>query len=330
MFDKSSDGYVRSEGAGVVIIKRLDKAIENNDQIDAVICGSAVNNDGATNGIVAPSYRAQTEVIKKAYDNAKLRLGQADYVECHGTGTALGDLIELRALKSVFKDHQGVCYLGSVKSNLGHLESASGIASLIKCVLMLKREKIFANLHLNDPIKSLLSTNIQFRVPTTTTNWPNDKLIIASISNFSIGGTNAHVVLSKIDTHYHTNKCNHKPRAGKIMDRKRCWFFDEPNSKITCENTMTSKDKASEDTNFLVKKTLFRNINKITKSELSLSTKEDLMLTELGIESLQVIEIKTAIEEELNIEIPLAYLLQSPKISIIIEKISSLLINGEK
>ena len=140
-FDADADGYVRSEGCGVVVLKRLEDAVAHGDKIQAIIRGSAVNQDGQTNGLTAPNGQSQQEVIRLALAKAGVKPSQISYVETHGTGTTLGDPIEVNSLKAVMmegRESNQPCWIGSVKTNVGHLEAAAGIAGLIKLVLSLE------------------------------------------------------------------------------------------------------------------------------------------------------------------------------------------------
>ena len=144
-FDASADGYVRGEGCGIVILKRLSDALANGDRILAVIQGTAMNQDGRSNGLTAPNGIAQEAVIRTALADASIQPAEISYIEAHGTGTSLGDPIEMRALNAVFgKDHssENPFYVASVKTNIGHLEGAAGIAGLIKLVLCLQHREI--------------------------------------------------------------------------------------------------------------------------------------------------------------------------------------------
>ncbi|CAD5983344.1 non-ribosomal peptide synthetase/type I polyketide synthase [Planktothrix agardhii] len=208
-FDARADGYVRSEGCGVVILKRLRDAIQDGDRVLAVIKGSAVNQDGLSNGLTAPNGPAQQAVIRQALENAQVEPAQISYIEAHGTGTELGDLIEVKSLKAVLGEGRSLdqtCWLGSVKTNIGHLEAAAGIAGLIKVVLCLQHQEIPPNLHFKtlNPYISLAET--AFAIPTQSQPWqikPNSsgknsvELRLAGISSFGFGGTNSHVIVSE-------------------------------------------------------------------------------------------------------------------------------------
>ncbi|ELS00843.1 beta-ketoacyl synthase [Xenococcus sp. PCC 7305] len=194
-FDEAANGFVRSEGCGIVVLKRLSDAIADRDHIRAVLLGSAVNQDGRTSSITTPNSLSQQAVIKQALANSKVSAEQVGYLETHGTGTSLGDLIEVEALSSVFANNQQLM-LGAVKTNIGHLESASGIASLIKAVLVLENESIPANLHLKKPNSAIEWQNLPFKLPQNAIAWPkSEQPRIAGVSAFGFSGTNAHVVL---------------------------------------------------------------------------------------------------------------------------------------
>jgi len=200
-FDARANGYVRSEGAGVVVLKPLSKALADSDPIYAVIRGSAVNQDGRSNGLMAPNPLAQEAVLRDAYRQAAVSPGEVQYVEAHGTGTLLGDPIEAQALGTVLcvdrlpgRD----CAVGSVKTNLGHLEAAAGIAGLIKVALALRHREIPASLHFEEPNPHIPFFEIPLHVQTTLSPWSTDDApALAGVSSFGFGGTNAHVVLQE-------------------------------------------------------------------------------------------------------------------------------------
>lgn len=196
-FDESADGFVRSEGCGVIILKRLSDAIADKDRIQAILLGSAVNQDGRTSSITTPNSLSQQAVITQALANSKIKPNEVSYLETHGTGTSLGDLIEIEALSSVFSDNQQLI-LGAVKTNIGHLESASGIASLIKTVLALQKETIPANLHLKQPNQQIDWQKLPFVLPNTNVPWKKTASPrIAGVSAFGFSGTNAHLIVSE-------------------------------------------------------------------------------------------------------------------------------------
>ena len=200
-FDAGADGYVRGEGAGVVVLKPLSRALADNDPIYAVIRGTAVNQDGRTNGLIAPSRQSQEAVLAAAYRRAGLSPGSAQYVEAHGTGTFLGDAIEANALGTVLADGRrpgSSCLIGSVKTNIGHLEAAAGVAGLIKVALALQHREIPPSLNFTDPNPEIPFDSLPLRVAQTLTPWPeHGGRAVAGVSSFGMGGTNAHAVLTE-------------------------------------------------------------------------------------------------------------------------------------
>ncbi|MEW6737025.1 MAG: beta-ketoacyl synthase N-terminal-like domain-containing protein, partial [Acidobacteriota bacterium] len=200
-FDARADGYVRSEGAGVIVLKPLSMAIADCDPIYALILGSAINQDGRTNGLMAPNVHAQEAVLRDAYRRAGISPGQVQYVEAHGTGTLLGDPIEAKALATVLSIDRAStdkCIIGSVKTNIGHLESAAGIAGLIKVALSLKHKAIPASLHFENPNPHIAFDELPIKVQQDLTPWPNlPGPAFAGVSSFGFGGTNSHVVLQE-------------------------------------------------------------------------------------------------------------------------------------
>ncbi|MBW4563646.1 MAG: type I polyketide synthase [Mojavia pulchra JT2-VF2] len=200
-FDANADGYVRGEGCGVIVLKRLSDAVRDGDNILALIRGSAVNQDGLSNSLTAPNGLAQQAVIRQALENAKVRPAEISYVDAHAVGTSIGDAIEFKALKAVLmegREPDQSCWIGSVKTNIGHLEAAGGISGLIKVVLSLQHEKIPPHLHLEQLNPYISLTNTTFSIPTETQEWPRGKeRRLAGVSAFGFGGTNAHVILEE-------------------------------------------------------------------------------------------------------------------------------------
>ncbi|SMF03967.1 amino acid adenylation domain-containing protein [Tistlia consotensis] len=199
-FDAAADGFGRGEGCAVLVLRRLSDALAAGERIHAVIRGSAVNQDGASGGLTVPSGRAQQAVIRAALADAALAPAEIDYLEAHGTGTVLGDPIELRSLGAVFAGRPAgrPLLVGSVKTNLGHLEAAAGLAGLVKTVLALEQGAVPAHLHLETPNPHVPWAELPLRVPTATEPWPaTGRPRRAGVSAFSLMGTNAHVVLEQ-------------------------------------------------------------------------------------------------------------------------------------
>ncbi|MBI4614801.1 MAG: SDR family NAD(P)-dependent oxidoreductase [Planctomycetes bacterium] len=200
-FDASADGYGRGEGCGVLVLARLSDALARGDRIRAVIRGGAVNHDGPTSGFTVPNPKAQEAVIRKALANSGVLPSQVGYVEAHGTGTPLGDPIEIRALAAALcadRPREAPLLVGSVKTNVGHLEAAAGVASLVKVALALEKKTIPPHLHLKEPNPHIRLDEIPIRIPTELTPWPETPgRRIAGVSSFGLSGTNAHLVLEE-------------------------------------------------------------------------------------------------------------------------------------
>lgn len=198
-FSEDADGYARSEGCGVIVLKRLSSALKDNDTILAVIKGTSINSDGKSGGFTVPNGIAQEEVIRSALAKAKLSPEEVDYIEAHGTGTPLADPIEANTLGKIFSDYHSLenpLYMSSVKTNIGHSESASGVAGVIKAVLSLKTHKLFKHLNFKklNPAIELKNTVI----PLGTMEWPKKEgLRSAGVSSFGFSGANAHIVLQE-------------------------------------------------------------------------------------------------------------------------------------
>ncbi len=198
-FDAKANGYVRSEGCGMVVLKRLSNAIQDKDRILALIRGTAVNQDGASSGLTVPNGEAQAALIQTSLRQAKLDPSAIDYIEAHGTGTPLGDPIEAQALNSVFSNHRDrPLWIGSVKTNIGHVEGAAGIAGLIKMVLSLQHEALPKHLHF-EKINPLINLEaVPIKIPLELTPWlKGSKPRLGGISSFGISGTNAHVIVEE-------------------------------------------------------------------------------------------------------------------------------------
>jgi len=200
-FDFKSDGQVEGDGCGVIVLKRLEDAIKDNDDIYAVIKATAINNDGKEKiGYTAPSVKGQVDVIRAALDFSGINPETIQYVEGHGTATPLGDPIEFKALKQVYStytDKENFCVLSSVKGNIGHLSHASGIAGIIKAVLSIKNNLIPGTKHFERINPEIPMEGSPFHITSKNTNWKDGFIKRAAVSSFGIGGTNAHVILEE-------------------------------------------------------------------------------------------------------------------------------------
>nr|AQW44892.1 polyketide synthase [Corallococcus coralloides] len=203
-FDAAANGFVRGEGCGLVVLKRLSDAERDGDRIWALIRGSAINQDGRSTGLTAPNVLAQQALLRQALADAKVAASDIGYVEAHGTGTSLGDPIEFEALREVLgqpRPDGSTCAIGALKTNLGHLEAAAGVAGLIKTALVLRREAIPRNLNFRSINPRISLSGTSFVLPTRELPWPRGaKPRRAGVSAFGLSGTNAHVVLEEAPT----------------------------------------------------------------------------------------------------------------------------------
>ncbi|MBD2410515.1 polyketide synthase [Nostoc calcicola FACHB-389] len=221
-FDANAKGTVFGDGLGIVVLKRLEDAIADGDFIHAVIKGSAINNDGSLKvGFTAPSVRGQTEVIAEALALADVEADTISYIEAHGTATPLGDPIEIKALTQAFRastNQKAFCAIGSVKTNIGHLDTAAGVTGLIKTVLALKHQQIPPSLHFEKQNPEIDFANSPFYVNTKLSEWKTNGLPrIAGVSSFGVGGTNAHVILEEAPTEQGSRGAGEQGRKYQLL-----------------------------------------------------------------------------------------------------------------
>ena len=242
-FDTEAAGYGRGEGCGVLILKRLDDAIRNNDTVRAVIRASGVNSDGWTQGVTMPSMEAQAALIKYVYESNGLDYGSTQYVEAHGTGTKVGDPVETgalyRTIGQVKTESRECLYVGSVKPNIGHLEAAAGVASIIKGVLALEHSLIPPVIRFSKPNPAIPLDEWNMVVPTKLTPWPTAQSKRMSVSGFGMGGTNAHIVMEEFKS---------PPTNGVVISqvsKKRLFVFsshDKSGLKRICKELVEHLD----------------------------------------------------------------------------------------
>ena len=219
-FDAAANGYVRGEGGGLVILKPLSAALAEGDPVLAVIAGSAIAQDGRTNGLMAPNRESQETLLKKAYSNAGISPNMVQYVEAHGTGTLLGDSMEAAAIGSIIGKGRSKdpCAIGSVKTNIGHLEAAAGIAGLIKVVLSMQHRTLPPSLHYHFPNPHILFEELNIKVQNELAPWiSTSRLLTAGVSSFGFGGTNVHLVLQEPASD------NKKVEKGQVGNEKSNW-----------------------------------------------------------------------------------------------------------
>lgn len=232
-FSADADGFVRGEGCGMIALKRLSDAVKDGDKILAVIKGSAVNHDGRSSGFTAPNGRSQQAVINQALDNAKLKPEDISYIEAHGTGTPLGDPIEVDALGNVFninRTKENALLIGSVKTNFGHLEAAAGVAGVMKVVLAMQNKKIPESLHFNAPSPYIPWDKLSVRVVDKLTDWNVNKRV-AGVSSFGMSGTNAHIILEEATEQKINKISNQRPLNIFTLSAKSEGALDELSDK---------------------------------------------------------------------------------------------------
>jgi acyl transferase domain-containing protein/acyl-CoA synthetase (AMP-forming)/AMP-acid ligase II/pimeloyl-ACP methyl ester carboxylesterase/acyl carrier protein len=247
-FSADADGYVRGEGCGIVILKPLEKAIANNDNILAVIHGSAINQDGRSNGLTAPSGKAQQKVIQSAWQNAGITADKINYIEAHGTGTSLGDPIELNSLNALLYSYtrKGVPILvGSAKTNIGHLEAAAGIAGLIKTVLALQHQRIPPTINFTELNPYINIDEKRLKIASESFPWQiSSQPRFAGISSFGFGGTNAHVIISD-EKVIGEDKATGNRQQATVDEKEKLPFiiFDEKATDNRQQATVDEKEK---------------------------------------------------------------------------------------
>jgi len=308
-FDKNADGYVRGEGCGIVVLKRLSDAQRDHNTIWAVIKGSAVNQDGNSSGLTVPNGVAQKELIETALQQANLQPDDIDYIEAHGTGTSLGDPIEINALYRVFgvdqekNKRENPLLVATVKTNIGHLEAAAGIAGIIKTVLSLHHQQIPQHLHYHEPNPTAIDFKlIPLEIPTQSIEWKkqNNHIRRAGVSGFGFSGTNAHVILEEAPVQ---EELKLQPRLTKtVFNRQRYWaaclennnnenssqlkqpFNDIPSIIPQDENSLLSYDNILD----LVRE----HVLGVLSLPLNEKTYDEAGFFKLGMDSLMVVELK--------------------------------------
>ena len=227
-FDETADGYVRSEGCGVLLLKRMQDALRDNDHILAVIKGSALNQDGKSAGLTVPNGKSQETVMQKALQQAQLASHEVSYIEAHGTGTLLGDPIEAHAINAVYgqqRSNDNPLYVGTVKTNIGHLESASGIAGLIKVVIGLQKKRIYKHLNFKRLNPKIQSEAIQIALENK--NWYSQtKFRSAGVSAFGFSGTNAHIIIQDYPYLAQPQKTRHQSINALLLSAKNQTALD--------------------------------------------------------------------------------------------------------
>jgi len=317
VFDERAAGFVLAEGAGLVMLKDYDQALADGDQIFGVIAGSSVNNDGQTMGLTVPNKEGQKEVIKEALEKAKISPAAITYYEAHGTGTLLGDPIEIKAATEVYRvstTNKQYCALGSVKSNLGHTIMAAGITGLIKILLQMQHDQLAPTLHCENPHPRFKFEESPFYPNTTLKAWNADKKI-AALSSFGFGGTNCHMIIEKPQTDAALVKRTALPVVR--LSSKSYWLGqatpaqnDEPaisslplpspaisSAAISPPASYSPADHNMQFTAYLQLK--MAKAMSLPQSEISVVQN----FMDMGLDSIQLIGISQQLEKELDIEL---------------------------
>ncbi|EPE26975.1 Thiolase-like protein [Glarea lozoyensis ATCC 20868] len=270
-FDHRANGYSRGEGFGMLVLKRLSDALKDNDNIRAVIRGTGSNQDGRTPGITQPSQRAQEQLIRDTYRGAGLTPDLTRYVEAHGTGTPVGDPIEAGALGAVFKEYRSEhepLFIGSIKANVGHLEGASGIAGVIKSILILEKGIIPPNAGFERVNPNIDEKGLNLKFPIHPTPWPSVGLRRISVNSFGFGGTNAHVILDDA-YHYllsHSLTGNHSTCRDALTEREAS--KDENLSRDEVDSTVQSSNVEPTAESFTAAVTCESDAARVTKDDI--------------------------------------------------------------
>jgi polyketide synthase PksN len=315
-FDKSANGYVRGEGSGAVLLKPLNKAIKDQDNIYAVIKGSAINHGGHVNSLTTPNPNAQAEVIIEAWEKSGIDPTTVEYIEAHGTGTSLGDPIEINGLKKAFKKlysdcgknimDKPNCGIGSVKTNIGHLESAAGIAGLLKVILAIKNEKIPATININEINPYIQLKESPFYIVNSIKKWKkyDNKPRRAGISSFGYGGTNAHIVIEEYKAEENNLSIDDEPQiivlSAKNKDRLKEYAY-----KIVkfIDNTLLEENNRDKEHQILanIKKDLVEMTSEIINVSIHEINNSDKM-DELGFDIVKLKEFYKEINIKYNLQ----------------------------
>ncbi|RFU80508.1 polyketide synthase [Trichoderma arundinaceum] len=246
-FDAAADGYGRGEAVNAIYVKKLSKALEDGDSIRAIIRGTSVNTDGRTNGMLTPSPTAQAALIRSAYAQAGIRdLSKTAIVECHGTGTSVGDPLETSAVAQCFGDKGMI--ITSVKPNVGHSEGAAGLTSLIKAVLAIERRQVPPNIYFKTPNPDIPFKRCKLHVPVEVEKWPSGRAERVSVNSFGIGGVNAHVIIESLEEYGKYNPLYSQPSRSRLTARDDTNGSGSDSSSDNGFSTGISNSESGDDT----------------------------------------------------------------------------------
>ncbi|OCA96721.1 non-ribosomal peptide synthetase [Clostridium beijerinckii] len=308
-FDDNADGAAIGEGVGTILIKPLKKALEDNDHIYSVIKGIGLNHDGKSFGLTAPNAKSQSEVLKNAWKDAKINPKSISYIEAHGTGTRLGDPIEVSGIENAFKDYTEnfqFCGIGSLKTNIGHLYEASGIAGVIKLALSLENKVIPKMINLSFPNREIGFETSPVYIADKNIVWnDNDDIKTCGINGFGFSGTNCHIVMQEAPRGYTCKTIN----KNYSFEKNRCWIEEHEDNDITTLNT-NLKEVISQKYSLEEKLiTIYNNILGINNISV------DDNFYSLGGDSILAIKVAKSIEEHVNIKLNISDILEYETIS---------------
>lgn len=334
-FDARANGYVRGEGVGVVLLKPLSTALRDGDAIYCLIRGTSVTQDGRANGLTVPNPVAQRDVIVSALANSAIAPQRVSYIETHGTGTALGDPIEARVLGEVLsnrRDPLQPCWIGSVKTNIGHLEAAAGIASLIKVALMMQQGVIPPSLNFERSNPLIPLEELKLRVVTQRQPWAcGDGELVAGISSFGFGGTNAHAIVTTASAP--TRRSAMATTQLPQWRRQRYWIrptsdHDATRQSVRVEPRKPGKQKAPINGNVSysvgeLMRLLQRELADVLHTDLEMLD-VDQSIVEIGVDSVMGMEVAYAVEDHTGLAVPLEILADAPSIKMLAERLRDL------
>jgi amino acid adenylation domain-containing protein len=344
-FGEAANGYIRSEGVAIVVLKRLSEAMRDGNAVYAVIRGSAVNQDGRSNGLTAPSPASQRLVIGSAFHDAGIAPHDVDYIEAHGSGTQIGDPIEANVLAETIgagRSADQICRIGSVKTNLGHLEAASGLAGLTKVALMLQHRKLVPSLHCDSPNPLIPFGTNGLAVQQEFEPWPtHNHPATAGVSSFGFGGTNAHVILQAAPESCQRTP-DHQPTSPlPTWNRRRYWPLP-PTATGASEQPAESTKVAAETTarhdywTTMPASEIRPQLDRYLRKQLSviafvdeIDIEPESSLTELGVDSVMAMELSQEIHDELGVNIQHGQLAQLSSLNDVLDLLLDKLTTSE-
>ncbi len=344
-FDARADGFVPGEGSGALILKRLSDAIEQGDRVRAVIRGTAINHDGRTTVLTAPNGLAQEAVLRAALANAMLEPREVSYVETHGTGTSLGDPIEIEAVRAVYgEDGQAAprCVLGAVKTNLGHLEAAAGMAGMIKAVLCMEHDEIPKNLHFKQLNPQISLAGSRLGMATEKIPWPRSGTPrVAGVSSFGLGGTNAHIILEEaplLPARGPEQGGRTIPLPARVWERQRFWLAEPEPLKVSAPEMVpavtasdapaslrAALDMPPQERRKFIESFVLEQAAQVLGLHRGEFPPVDVPLTDVGLDSLMAVDLKNNLQMSLGQDLSPTIAFAYPTVSDIVRMLETML-----